>query len=115
MRWERWVEECGSAAAAAVRGGGAWLACLWRALGWLWEIRVPFERHGKTPEIARRRQSCNEKRTSLSILQQDLKTRNKSARRERGVRRRKTTGHGPSTRAVGRGQTGGRACLGEYT
>ena len=30
-RWERWVEECGAAAAAAVRGGGAWLACRERA------------------------------------------------------------------------------------
>jgi len=38
---------------AAVRGGGAWLACLWGALGWLWEMvsgveGVLRETHGKS-------------------------------------------------------------------
>ena len=46
------VEECGAAAATAVRGGGAWRARLWRALGWLWEtvsgVEVSSENeHGK--------------------------------------------------------------------
>ena len=51
------VEECGAAAVMAVRGGGAWLACLWRALGWLWEtvsgVEVSSENeHGKIRQSA---------------------------------------------------------------
>ena len=66
----------------AVRGGGAWCARLWRALGWLWETVMSSE--NRTSLSSCNKTTCNEKRTSSSLFVVVCNEAAESARREGG-------------------------------